>query len=81
MTGHVAGHVTGQTRFGHVTFPQSRASEVPESRFVTGPGHQRTTQDASCVDMVEEERGDDVVCSTSGDVAQGKRTRSALGYK
>ena len=35
MTGHVAGHVTGQTRFGHVTFPRSRASEVPESRFVT----------------------------------------------
>jgi hypothetical protein len=25
----------GQTRFGHVTFPRSRASEVPESRFVT----------------------------------------------
>ena len=25
----------GQTRFGHVTFPQSRVSEVPESRFVT----------------------------------------------
>ena len=29
--------MTGQTRFGHVTFPRSRASEVPESRFVTGP--------------------------------------------
>ena len=27
--------MTGQTRFGHVTFPRSRASEVPESRFVT----------------------------------------------
>ena len=35
MTGHVAGHVMGQTRFGHVTFPRSRASEVLESRFVT----------------------------------------------
>ena len=35
MTGHVVGHVTGQTRFGHVTFPRSRASEVLESRFVT----------------------------------------------
>ena len=35
MTGHVADHVMGQTRFGHVTFPQSCASEVPESRFVT----------------------------------------------
>ena len=35
VTGHVAGHVTGQTRFGHVTFPRSRASKVPESRFVT----------------------------------------------
>ena len=31
----MADHVTGQTRFGHVTFPQSRASEVPESRFMT----------------------------------------------
>ena len=27
--------MTGQTQFGHVTFPRSRASEVPESRFVT----------------------------------------------
>ena len=27
--------MTGQTRFGHVTFPWSRASKVPESRFVT----------------------------------------------
>ena len=35
VTGHVVGHVTGQTRFGHVTFPRSRASEVPESQFVT----------------------------------------------
>ena len=34
----MAGHVTGQTRFGHVTFPRSRASEVPESRFVTPDG-------------------------------------------
>ena len=31
-----------------------------------------------CVDMVEEAGGDDVVCSTSGDAARGKRTRSAL---
>ena len=36
MTDHVAGHVMGQTQFGHVTFPRSRASEVLESRFVTG---------------------------------------------
>jgi hypothetical protein len=35
MIGHVAGHVMGQTWFGHVTFPWSRASEVPESQFVT----------------------------------------------
>ena len=32
---HVAGHMMGQTQFGHVTFPRSRASEVPESRFMT----------------------------------------------
>ena len=38
MTGHMAGHMAGQTWFGHVTFPRSRASEVPESRFVTGVG-------------------------------------------
>ena len=25
----------GQTRFGHVTFPQSRVSKVPESQFMT----------------------------------------------
>ena len=28
----------GQTRFGHVTFPQSHASEVLESWFVTDTG-------------------------------------------
>ena len=40
--------------------------------------HQRTTQDAGCIDTAEEAGGVDVACSMSGDVAQGKRTRSAL---
>ena len=31
----MVGHMMGQTQFGHVTFPWSRASKVPESRFVT----------------------------------------------
>ena len=35
VIGHMAGHVMGQTWFGHVTFPRSRASEVPESQFMT----------------------------------------------
>ena len=35
VIGHMVGHMMGQTRFGHVTFPRSRASEVPESQFVT----------------------------------------------
>ena len=36
--------MTGQTRFGHVTFPRSRASEVPESRFVTPKGSKLDAQ-------------------------------------
>ena len=47
--------MTGQTRFGHVTFPQSRASEVPESQFVT--------KDESKVVAIERRRGAVVVCS------------------
>ena len=35
MSGHVVGHVMGQTQFGHVTFPQSCVSEVLESWFMT----------------------------------------------
>ena len=50
MTGHVAGHVTGQTWFGHVTFPWSRASEVPESWFVTLEEMERKM--LNCLDVV-----------------------------
>ena len=39
MPDHVTGHVTGQTRFGHVTFPRSCASKVLESRFVTADAY------------------------------------------
>ena len=37
MIGYVVGHVIGQTQFGYMTFPQSRAVEILESQFMTLP--------------------------------------------
>ena len=52
MICHMSSHATGQTQFGHVTFPRSHASEVPESQFVTHTtSHCVCTQDKHHADL------------------------------